>query len=156
MQKHGLTPDRADTDQLNALGAVGQNTKGTWVYGQAQGAIAAYDAVKIDNDGQLIPLTTAISGSEPTAVGVAQVALADNEYGWVWAGEGGGSGSGIKVTVLASAAAGAKLYTTTTAGSLDDTATDLVQGLTILSTDGGSGSSIECYSPIRLVTNCQD
>lgn len=156
MQKHGLTPSIADTDQKNRLGAVGQNTEGTWVYGQAQGAIAQYDAVKVDNDGQLIPLTTAVSASEPTAVGVAQVALADNEYGWVWVGEGGGSGSGIKVNVLASCAAGAKLYTTTTAGSLDDSATDLVQGLTILTADGGSGSAIECFSPIRLVTNCQD
>lgn len=153
---HGISPTIADTDQKEDLLAEGRNSKGVWVYVQASGAVAQYSAVKIDNDGQAAELTTAISGTEPTAVGIAQVALADNEYGWVWAGEGGGSGKGIKVTVLADCAAGAKIYTTTTAGSVDDTATDLIQGLTTLTTDGGSGSAVEVYSPIRLVTNAQD
>lgn len=129
---------------------------GKFVFVQANGAIDQYAAVKIDNDGQASMLTTAISGTEPTAVGVAQVAFADNEYGWVWVGEGGGSGKGIKVKVAASCATDVKLYTTATAGVLDDTATDLIQGLTIVSTDGGAGSAIECYSPCRLFTNCQD
>ncbi len=131
----------------------GSNKLGEWVYGQANGAISQYSVVKIDNDGQLSQLTTAISGDEPTRVGIAQVALADNEYGWVWVGCGGGSGSGIKVTALANCAVDVKLYTTTTAGSIDDTATDLIVGLTIVTAPGGSAAAVECYAPTYLYTN---
>ena len=53
------------------------------IYVLANGAITANAFVKIDDDYQVTEVTTAISGSEPTRVGCAQVALADNEYGWV-------------------------------------------------------------------------
>ena len=130
---------------------------GIWAYVQANGVIAINDAVKVDNDGQAAALTTAISGSEPTDVGVAQVAFADNEYGWVWQGPGGGVGSGIKVNVLTLCATDVKLYTTATAGKLDDTATDLIQGLTIVATNsGGSTAAVECFASQKLSTNAQD
>lgn len=129
---------------------------GTFVYVQAGAAIAIYDAVKIDNDGQAVLLTTAVSGTEPTSVGVAQVALADNEYGWVWV-KGGGSGKGIKVNALTLCATDVKLYTTATGGAIDDTATDLILGLTLCSTNAaGATVATECYSPIEICTNCQD
>lgn len=129
---------------------------GSWVYVQANGTIAQYDAVKVDHDFQAAALTTTISGSEPTDVAVAQIAFADNEYGWVWEGPGGGTGLGIKVNVLASCATDVKIYTTATAGKLDDTATDLVQGLMITATNGGSTAAVECYATNKMVTNAQD
>lgn len=152
----GVSPSYTTTDLRGALLSKGSDAKGSWRYVQANGAISQYDAVKIDNDGQAFSITTTISGVEPTAVGIAQIAFADNDYGWVWIGEGGGSGRGIKVNVLADCAADVKLYTTATAGALDDTATDLIAGLTIVSTNGGSTAAVECYSPIVLTTNCQD
>lgn len=130
---------------------------GIWAYVQANGAIAINDAVKVDNDGQAAGLTSAISGSEPTDVGIAQVAFADNEYGWVWQGPGGGVSSGIKVNVLTLCATDVKLYTTGTPGKLDDTATDLIQGLTIVATNsGGSTAAVECFASQKLSTNAQD
>lgn len=131
---------------------------GRFVKVKASSAIAQYDCVKIDDDGQAAPLDTTISGAEPTRCGVAQVAIASASYGWVWIGSGGGSGSGIKVTVAASCLKDVKLYTTAVAGTLDDdnTATDLIQGLKICTDDGGSGSSIECYAADEIKTNCQD
>lgn len=144
------------TTQQFALGTQVLTDQGFFVYGQANGALTVYDAAKVDDDGQLAALTTAISGAEPTAVGIAQVAFADNEYGWVWRGCGGGSGSGIKVNVLASCAADVKIYTTATAGALDDTATDLIQGLKLVSANGGSTAAVECFAATLLCTNSQD
>lgn len=142
--------------QANLLDRKG-NSKGTWIYVQAAGAIDQYGIVKVDNDGQAAMLTTTISGAEPTLCGVAQVAFADNDYGWVWIGEGGGSGMGIKVLAATLCATDVKLYTHATAGIVDDTATDLIQGLTLVSTNAAGGTvATECFSPSILTTNCQD
>ncbi len=153
----GARYEETSTTALFALGTVSvDNEGGRWRYVQANGALTIYDAVKIDNDFQAVQLTTTVSGSEPTNVGIAQVAFSDNEYGFVFEGPGGGLGSGIKVNTLASAVADSKMYTTGTAGAIDDTATDLIQGLTIVTTNGGSTAAVECYAACKLVTNAQD
>lgn len=145
------------TTQEFGLGDLSWCKQGLFQYVQANGAITAYDAVKVDNDGQASSLTTTISGSEPTAVGAAQVAFADNEYGWVFRGFGGGSGKGIKVRVLVSCAADVKLYTTATAGCLDDTATDLVQNVVYVTTNASGGTEAgEIFAIGMMTTNCQD
>ena len=129
---------------------------GHWKYVQANGAITIYAVVKVDNDGQATALTTAISGVEPTQVGIAQVAFADNDYGWVFVGPGAGTGSGIKVNNLVACAADVKLYTAT-AGNVDDTATDLIAGLTLVTANvSGGTTSTECFAATTLATNCQD
>lgn len=143
--KHGLGDER----KVKGIG--------TFRYVQANGAIAVYDAVKVDDDGQAALLTTAVSGTEPTLVGFAQVAFADNAYGWVFIGEGGGSGKGIKVNALTLCAADVKLYTTATGGSIDDTATDLIQGVKLVSTNAAGGTvATEVYAISRMITNSQD
>jgi len=145
------------TTQEFGLGDLSWSKQGLFQYVQANGAITAYDAVKVDNDGQANALTTAISGAEPTAVGAAQVAFADNEYGWVFRGFGGGSGKGIKINVLTLCATDVKLYTTATAGALDDTATDLVQNVMLVSTNAAGGTvATEVYAFGMMTTNCQD
>ena len=152
----GFNYKYADTEQKSELLDRFTHSDGEFVYVQANGAVAQYAIVKIDNDGQAAELTTTISGSEPTACGILQVALADNEYGWAWV-KGGGSGKGIKVKALTLCATDVKLYTTATAGAIDDSATDLVQGLTLCSTNAAGGTvATECYSPIEICTNCQD
>lgn len=129
---------------------------GTFVYGQASAAIPAYSIVKIDNNGQISLLDTTVSGDEPTMCGVSQVTLADDEYGWMWVC-GGGVGKGIKVLALTLCATDVKLYTTGTAGAIDDSATDLIVGLTLVSTNAAGGTvATECFSPIPICTNCQD
>jgi hypothetical protein len=107
------------------LRAVGSSTEGEFVFVQADGAIDQYAWVKIEQDGQAAMLTTTNAGSQGLLVGVAQVAFADNEYGWVWVGglNGGGVGSGIRGKVAAGYVAKANLNTTSTAGVADDTST---------------------------------
>ncbi len=133
-----------------------ETAEAEFVYVQASSAVAAYDCVKIDNDGTAAPLTTTISGAEPTRVGVLQVALSSGQFGWAFV-LGGGAGRGIKVNALTLCAADVKLYTTATAGAIDDTATDLIQGLVLVSTNAAGGTvATECYAVTYLTTNCQD
>lgn len=154
----GVNFEGTTTSAKFALGEKCFDSKGgSWVYVQANGAIAINDAVKVDKDFQASKLTTAVSGAEPTDVGIAQVAFANDEYGWVFEGPGGGDGSGIKVNALTLCATDVKLYTTATDGAVDDTATDLIQGLMLCSTNATGGTvATECYATQKLVTNCQD
>lgn len=144
----------SDTQEFSLLDKA-LHRDGDFVYVQANGAIAQYAWVKIDNDGQASELTTTISGAEPTRVGVLQVALADNEYGWAFVGNGGGSGKGIKGKLAASCNADVKLYTTATAGVADDTATDLIQNVTAVA-GVSTADAAEIHAMGLMVTNCQD
>lgn len=153
----GVNPTIVDTTaKTYLLDRARVKGKGEFVYIQANGALAQYDWVKIDNDGQAYGITTALSGAEPTAIGIAQVAIASGSYGWVWVGCGGGLGKGVKGTVLASCAADAKIGTTTTAGALDDTYTDLVQGVCLVTANGGSTAAVEVWASGYMYTNAQD
>ena len=105
------TPDSAEFE----LGTRVFGSDGTeWVYVQANGAITQYYTVAIDENYQAAHLTTALN-TTGHQIGFAQVAFADNDYGWIAV-----RGSNIKATVKASCAADARLFTTTTAGVLDD------------------------------------
>ena len=86
-----------------------------WMYVHASGAITQYDAVGIDENYEAAALTKAIADDGHT-VGFAQVAFADNAFGWVAL-----RGSNINVRLAASCAADVSLYTTSVAGVLDDT-----------------------------------
>jgi hypothetical protein len=68
-------------------------------------------------------------------LGVPQLALASGEYGW-FARQGG-----FSVKVLDSCAADVKLYTSATAGVLDDSSStqSLIEGLRINAAAAGSG-----------------
>jgi hypothetical protein len=111
-----------DTPTTNATGhTLGQCVTATdgssWTYVQASGAITQYDAVGIDENFQAAALTKAIA-DDGHGIGFAQVAFADNDYGWV-----ARQGSNISARVATSCAADVALYTSATAGVLDDTST---------------------------------
>jgi hypothetical protein len=107
------TPDTA----VHTLGTVVDTTDGgSYVYVQANGAIAQYAAVGVDEDFQAAELTKAMA-DDGWNIGFAQAAFADNDYGWVAL-----RGSNINCKVAISCAADVALYTTGTAGVLDDEA----------------------------------
>ena len=113
------------TTQDFPLGQRSLGTDGTeYVYVQANGALTQYYAAGVDEDFQCAPLsnTTAAGAPQPA---FPQVAFADDEYGWVPV-----RGSNISVKTRASCAADVLLYTTASAGRLDDTV-------------GGSGIAVE-------------
>lgn len=143
------------TDQKFKLGSIYEHQDAVYMYVQANGAIDQYDLVTLDADFQAVAGTTTTSGARPTGCGLAQLAFADNEYGWVAIGPFPES-AGIRVNALANCAADVKLYTSATAGHVDDTAADLVAGLTLSAAVGGSAASALCSAVQRLVTNCQD
>jgi hypothetical protein len=78
-----------------------------WVYVQADGAIIQYDCVGVDENFQATSVTSAIGGAAWLPA-FAQVAFADNEFGWV-------ATKGSNIYVLAkSATPDAQLYVGTT------------------------------------------
>ncbi len=133
------------TTQQFELGKVASGTDNTeWVYVQANGAIAQYDFVGIDENYQAAPLTKAMA-DDGWMVGAAQVAFADNEFGWVPM-----KGSNINGALLGSCAADVALYTSGTAGSLDDSSTsqtkiDGVVSVTAIATDAGNAEIIATH-----------
>lgn len=114
----GTTTDGEDAQFT--LGLTAQGNEGSeWMYVQAGGAITQYACVLIDEDGQMQEITTTLATEADTSagdrVGFAQVAFADNEFGWVAL-----KGQSLQCLLSASCADHVRLYTTATAGTLDD------------------------------------
>lgn len=98
----------------------------TWVYVQANGAIDQYDVVTIDETGTATPATIAsvIDGNQ---LGFAQVAIADDEYGWVAL-----NGNPLTVAVSGTSTVNVPLYIGTVSGHLSTTASSAtVAGIAI-------------------------
>lgn len=110
------TGTSSDEGNEFALGTRAEtNDGGIAVYVHAAGAIDQYDFVSIDENFEATALADD-GGAAGHMVGVAQVALADNDFGWVHI-----EGTNIKGNVLASCAADTEaLFTTGTAGHVDD------------------------------------
>lgn len=121
--------------------SVGTRAFGTdaseWVYVKATTALTQYDAAAIDEDYNAAPLTKALADAGHR-IGWAQVAFPVNYFGWLCL-----SGSVMKGRVAASCAADVALYTTATAGVLDDDATSQtkVNGIRIVTAGTSSGVS---------------
>lgn len=150
-KSHGSDPSVIE----HKLGDLGSDTDGEWCFVKAASAITQYDFVVIASDNTVAALTTTNATSNSLQIGVAQVALAQNEFGWVWIGGamGGGTGKGIRGRCLTLYAANANLYTTATAGCADDTATTLIKNVVGLSTVGGSTTAVELKSQGYLSVN---
>jgi len=89
-----------------------------WVYVQASASIAQYDVVTYDETyyTTVAPVSTS-NDARGDLLGVAAVAFADNEYGWLQIY------GPCTLNVLASCAPNVELTTTATGGSLDDATT---------------------------------
>jgi hypothetical protein len=96
------------------LGILHEDHRGyVYQYVHAAGAITQYAAVSIDEAFEATMLTKALADTA-VGVGVAQVAFADNDFGWVLR-KGQGS-----ILVLANCAADVGLYSSASAGYVDD------------------------------------
>lgn len=128
--------------RLGTRGGLNDLTNGyqEFVYGRANGTITAAGYVCVELTGfdfalATVTQTTAGTAGFGTRIGVAQAALADNEYGWF---QVYGKGS---VRTLASAAKGTRLNTTATGGALDDDATagsEAIVGIVLGTATGGA------------------
>lgn len=136
---HGAIGADFDLPTAAANFALGDTTFGAdgtcWVYVQASGAITQYDAVAIDEDYQAAALTTALAAAKHL-IGFAQVAFADNEYGWVAT-----RGSNINVRVSTSVTADTVLWTSSTAGAVTNaTAGSKLLGVTVVTALSTAGN----------------
>lgn len=121
-----------------------------WVYVQANGAITQYDCVALDENYQAAAITSTLAKAG-YGIGFAQAAFDDDDFGWVAT-----RGSNITVRVAGSCAADVQLYTSGTAGVLDDTSTGtLIRGvvaITTNSTTAASSSEVIAKNPSGTAT----
>jgi hypothetical protein len=119
----------ADLNAGNAagLGDVAEDYAGNrYVFVQASGAVAQYDAVQIGSTYVAQALTKALADTG-LPVGVAMGTLTSASYGWACI-------KGVtSVNVLQTCSSSTALYTSGTAGKLDDTTTsqDKIAGVVI-------------------------
>lgn len=136
----GTTTDGAGAE-FALLSRVTATDGSHWVYVQAGEAIGtAGMCVAIDENGQAVKMTKTLAdaGHQP---GFAQMAFADNDMGWVCVHAAGN----INFRVAASCAADVQLYTTGTAGILDDTAASqtLIRGCVLVVAASATASTRE-------------
>lgn len=127
---------------------------GEAMYVKASSTIVAADALLISSAGAAVPITTALTDAGTTTahqiIGVAHVAITSGQY--AWACLKGVPTAGINV--LASCVRGSPLYTTSTAGSLDDTSSSshLIAGIEITETATGAAAKAGFLSNPVLVS----
>lgn len=113
----GANLNATTTDQLLSLGTVCTAQNNTrWTYVQADGAISAGDLVTIDDAGQATRATIAAAMSGDV-LAFAQIAFADNEYGFVAV-----SGNPVTANVSATSTLNVAIYIGTTSGHISTTA----------------------------------
>lgn len=137
----GVSLGYTDTSASFKLGTtVNLDDGGQAVYVQAASAVSLYDAVAVLGNNTVVPLTTTNSASSK-AIGFAQVSIAAASYGWVQIG-----GKPV-VKLAASCNPAVPLYTTATAGTLDDAVVTggLVAGIVALTTASGA-TALTCVA----------
>lgn len=143
--------DSTDTSAKMRVGTtVNLSDGGQAVYVQAASTISEFNAVSILADNTAVPITTTNSANSKK-VGFAQVSIASGSYGWVQT-------SGIvKVTLAANCDDNVPLYTTATAGVLDDAvvSTGLVLGVTSTVTISNA-TAVTCIAAIGAMIGSGD
>jgi hypothetical protein len=113
----GVRFDLTHTEPQFTVGTRARSPDAEYAYVHASGAITAGDAVAIDEDWEAAALTKSLADVDHT-IGFAQIAFADNDYGWVAL-----NGRSINCRLASACAADVSLFTTGTAGVLDDIST---------------------------------
>jgi len=142
-------------DEVNIGGA-------TYKYCKASGALAQYALCHISAAMLAVQSTTALVGTvaRPTGYIIPQFAVADTEYFWGAVGPfylREDNVTAFKVLAQTLCATAVKLYTTTTAGELDDSVTTAIVGGLQLSATNSAGVTVAtaCVAHTRLVAFCE-
>lgn len=149
----GTTAEFGLGDEINVCGA-------QYKYVQAAGAVAAFQLCHISATNTILESTTTLVGTaaRPTELCVPQFAIASGEYAWVPVGPFKLREDGVtkfKVNAALDCATSVRLYTTGTAGVVDDSATTgLVGGLSLTETIT-TAEAADCVAVTRLVSFCE-
>ena len=129
------------------------SNNGRYIFARAESDIAAYDVVVFSTYSdsislapvlRAVPITTTNAApggtSGPTQVGIAQNAITSGQYGWIAL-----NGQNLRCNVLIGCNPKVPLFTTATAGKLDDTTVSAgyIQGI-VLNTSATSASAPYC------------
>jgi hypothetical protein len=144
--------DAATYGHKHVLGSrVDGNNSSEWMYVYASAALTQYFAVAVEASGTASPLTVT-NARLGHALGIAQVAFSAGDYGWVAL-----EGHNLRVATTAAVAVGARLFTTGTAGRVDDAAASTqaqIGGLYLVATASGtSASSAACIARNLVVVD---
>ena len=137
----GVSLEYTDASPSFAVGTtVNLSDGGQAVYVRASSDVAQYSAVSVRVDNTVVPITTTNSANSKV-VGFAQASIASAYYGWVQIG-----GKPV-VKLAASCLPAVPLYTTATAGTLDDAPVSggLVAGIVALTTASGA-TALTCVA----------
>lgn len=130
----GVALDTVHDDPLFELGTiVPLSDGGEAVYCKASGDVSQYAVCGINEDFDVYMMTRAL-GVQSDRIGLPQIAIESSQYGWVHT-----RGSNIKVRTKASAAADAQLWTTASAGVVDDatsTGANKIDGMVLVAAAG--------------------
>lgn len=133
------------------LGDIGSDTDGEWMFVKAGASVAQYAFVLISDS--FVATETSGASTIVQHVGVAQAALATNEFGWVWIGgpAGGGVGKGIRGKIAASYVANTPLLTTATAGVADDAGSTTIKNVSgTVATTGAANVELKSTGYLTL------
>ena len=113
---------------------------GEAVYVSATSTIATYQAVIVDNEGGAVPVTTTNSAGSKS-IWFSQVSIDSGRFGWVQ------RGGKVITNLAANCAPNVPLYTTATAGVLDDAVVSLglVIGL-VANTTISNATAVTCVA----------
>ena len=145
----------ANSESSTALFKLGTTAEGQdgqkYVYVQANGSIALYDAVGVDEDFQAASLTTTTAAAMHMVAWAANHAFTNDYYGWVCR-----CGTNFLGNVKDNATADAPLYTTSVAGVIASDASTgnpvKIAGVTCVSVaSGGGGSQLIASVPAYLM-----
>lgn len=140
----GINYTNLDSSPQFALGTESRGTDNTvWVYGKSTAAITQYDWVAVDEDFNVAAGTKALADAGHKVAFAQTARTAATWYGWF-----ASSGSNIKGRVAASCAPDAALYTTATAGVLDDTSASQTKILGLVAVTSGSTSGVKAVEVI--------
>jgi hypothetical protein len=141
----GVKLNASDTVQQVPLGTVVDTSDGgRAVYCIASGAVSQYALCGINEDFDIYMMTSTLA-AQSDRLGFPQVAIAAGSYGWAHL-----NGSNIKVRTKASAATDTQLWTTASAGVVDDATAagalkiDGVVLVAAASTAANGAAGIEC------------
>lgn len=149
-----VTPalDAMTADARCEVGTIAATSDGGQaIYVQATSTIAQYDAVVISNAGSAVgaaygavPVSTT-NALKSQRLGFAQTAITSGYYGWISL-----SGSNLRINTLIGCNPAVPLFTTSTAGSLDDTTVTAgyCLGVVLLS------SATSASAPPATASNC--
>jgi hypothetical protein len=137
----GTGTSTAGAGAPHRLGQIESASDGnTYMFVQAAEALTRYSALFITATHQASMITKAVAAADTGRLGFNQVAFAQYDFGWVII-----HGSSFRIRFADSCAKNVQLYTTDTAGVLDDltvsTSQYLIAGLSFYTVSGNTASA---------------